>query len=178
MSTIFYHHSSESNEELDGCPLSCIIWLLCIEPFLGRIRENNDIRGIAISDNDLEIKLTAYANNFTVILHGSESSLRSVLTDFQEFSAGTGLRLNVDKAICAWIGLSRRRGSICSELNLKWLTRALIGSGRIHVLMGGAKAPPPLLRISGTNGWIGKIQTVFERSHRAAPDLVLLTSLT
>ena len=102
-----------------GCPLSCIIWLLCIEPLLDRIRENKDIRGIKVSDS--EIKLTAYADDLTVILDGSESSLRNVLTDFDEFSAGSGLRLNVDKTICAWIGLSRRRGPICSELNLKWL---------------------------------------------------------
>ena len=35
---------------------------------------------------------------------------------------------------------------------------------------GGPKGSP--LRISGTNSWIGKIQTAFERSHRGAPDLV------
>ena len=40
---------------------------------------------------------------------------------------------------------------------------------------GGTKGP---LRISGTNSWIGKIQTAFERSHRVAPDLEPLTSLT
>ena len=41
---------------------------------------------------------------------------------------------------------------------------------------GGGKGLP--LRISGTNSWIGKTQTAFERSHRVDPELVPLTSLT
>ena len=56
------------------------------------------------------------------------------------------------------------------------LTRALMGCGELQVLIGGAQRAP--LRFSGTNSWIGKIQTAFERSHRGAPDLVPLTSLT
>ena len=103
-----------------GCPLSCSIWLLCMEPLLRRIRAYDAIRGIKISET--EIKLSAYADDLTVILDGSEQSLRNVVTLFNEFSAVTGLHLNVDKTTCAWIGsVWNKAAPICQELNLQWL---------------------------------------------------------
>ena len=57
------------------------------------------------------------------------------------------------------------------------LTRALIGVWQVTGPEGGGGAKGPLL-ISGTNSWVGKIQTEFERSHRVTPELVPLTSLT
>ena len=103
-----------------GCPLSCLIWLLCMEPLLVRMREDSNIQGIKIADS--EIKLSAYADDLTVILDGSESSLRNAVSVFTDFTVSTGLRLNTSKTTCMWIGSARReRIQICRALNLKWL---------------------------------------------------------
>ena len=105
-----------------GCPLSCLIWLLCMEPLLRKIRATEGIKGMHISER--EIKLSAYADDLTVVLDGSESSLRNVVNLFNEFRKATGLQLNVGKTICSWIG-SARHGCdpICQDLNLQWLNR-------------------------------------------------------
>ena len=103
-----------------GCPLSCLIWLLCMEPLLVRMRANTNIKGLTISDS--EIKLSAYADDLTVILDGSDSSLRNAVSVFTEFSVCTGLRLNTNKTTCMWIGSARReRIQICPDLNFKWV---------------------------------------------------------
>ena len=102
-----------------GCPLSCLIWLLCMEPLLNRIRKTDAIRGITVSET--EIKLSAYADDLTLILDGSEPSLRNVITVFDDFNTATGLKLNMSKTICTWIGRVRYLPPICQDLNMQWL---------------------------------------------------------
>ena len=56
---------------------------------------------------------------------------------------------------------------------IRILTRALMGSGELHVLMGGgAKAP---LRIFNSKGRRVKIQTALEISGRTQQDTIMLT---
>ena len=103
-----------------GCPLSCLIWLLCMEPLLRRIRSTEDIRGVKISET--EMKVSAYADDLTVVLDGTEGSLRSTMIVLNEFRAVTGLHLNLEKTICTWIGSAGRDSSpLCQELSLRWL---------------------------------------------------------
>ena len=66
--------------------------------------------------------MSAYADDLTVILDGSDSSLRNAVSVFTEFSVCTGLRLDTNKTTCMWIGSARRkRIQICPDLNLKWV---------------------------------------------------------
>ena len=103
-----------------GCPLSCLICVLCMEPLLRKIRSDDGIRGMTVSHT--EIKLSAYADDLTVILDGSEASLRNAVAVFNDFREGTGLQLNVRKTMCTWIGSARQqRAPICPDVNLKWI---------------------------------------------------------
>ena len=54
------------------------------------------------------------------------------------------------------------------------LTRALMGSGEFHVLMGGGPKGP--LRIFKSKSRRVKIQTALERSCRTLQDTIMLTS--
>ena len=55
-----------------------------------------------------------------------------------------------------------------------YLTRALMGSGELRVLMGGwPKGPPP--RIFKSKSRRAKIQTALERSRRTLQDKIMLT---
>lgn len=103
-----------------GCPLSCLVWLLCMEPLLNRIRATNVIRGITLADK--ELKVSAYADDLTVILDGSERSLRNVIEVFHEFKAVSGLQLNMKKTTCTWIGsVGHHPPPICQDLKMQWL---------------------------------------------------------
>ena len=55
---------------------------------------------------------------------------------------------------------------------VKILTRALMGSGELHVLMRGPKGP---LRIFNNKSRRVKIQTALERSGRTLQDTIMLT---
>ena len=102
-----------------GCPLSCLIWLLCMEPLLNRIRRSEGIRGITVSETP--IKVSAYADDLTLILDGSEPSLRNAIAVFDDFQAATGLKLNMSKTTCTWIGGMRHFPPICQDLTMQWL---------------------------------------------------------
>ena len=53
------------------------------------------------------------------------------------------------------------------------LTRALMGSGELHVLMGGGPKPP--LRIFKSKSRRVKFQSALERSRRILQDTIMLT---
>ena len=66
------------------------------------IRENTNIKGISV--NNVEIKLSQYADDTTLILDGSRESLISSLAMLDEFSKVSGLRFNDKKTEALWIG--------------------------------------------------------------------------
>ena len=102
-----------------GCPLSCFLFILCIEPLLAAIRASEAIQGITIDQTD--IKVTAYADDVTVILDGSPVSLRACSTLFERFEKISGLHLNRNKTKPLWIGKNpAAREPICEDLNLDW----------------------------------------------------------
>ena len=57
-----------------GCPLSPYLFILSAEVLATAIRKNTSIKGISV--NDVEIKLSQYADDTTLILDGSDESLR------------------------------------------------------------------------------------------------------
>ena len=85
-----------------GCPLSCYLFLLALEPLLNQIRNDQKIAGVQIGENS--IKVSAYADDTTIILDGSQQSLVKVLNLFETFSLRSGLKLNMTKTKAFWIG--------------------------------------------------------------------------
>ena len=88
-----------------GDPASPYIFLLCVEIMGLMIRENRDITGIYLFGT--EYKLVQYADNTTIILDGSEKSLKSALSLVNQFSKFSGLKPNYNKTCCVKIGSIR-----------------------------------------------------------------------
>ena len=102
-----------------GCPLSPYLFMLSAEVLATAIRKNTSIKGISV--NDVEIKLSQYADDTTLILDGSAESLRSSLATFDNFSKVSGLRLNDKKTEALWIGASIGNDKILLPgKELKW----------------------------------------------------------
>ena len=74
-----------------GCPLSPYLFILSAEVLATAIRKNTNIKGISV--NNMEIKLSQYADDTTLILDGSRESLLSSLAMLDDFSKVSGLRL-------------------------------------------------------------------------------------
>ena len=107
-----------------GCPLSCYLFLLCLEPLLTEIRAAQNIAGVRIGN--FNIKVTAYADDVTVVLDGSETSLENCVALFEDFKIISGLQLNRHKTRPFWIGKNAdTERPICSHLDLFWETTPL-----------------------------------------------------
>ena len=102
-----------------GCPLSPYLFILSVEILekLGVLER--EIRGIKI--HDTELKLSQYADDTTLILDGSEQSLKISLSLIEAFGKISGLKLNDRKTEALWIDSQRNcKLKLCPEKNCQW----------------------------------------------------------
>ena len=103
-----------------GCPLSPYLFILSVETLANAIRKNKDIIGISINNN--QIKISQYADDTTLILDGSETSLLAFLTIIENFSKLSGLRLNNKKTKALWIGSNAGNVlRLCPDQPFQWI---------------------------------------------------------
>ena len=103
-----------------GDPLSPYLFIIAAEILAIAIRSNTDIHGIKLGNN--EIKLLQYADDTTGILR-DEASLGSLLQVLKSFEKVSGLKIDISKSECMWIGESRN----CKReiFGLKWPNRPI-----------------------------------------------------
>lgn len=83
------------------------------------IRNNKNIEGIVI--NDKEMKISLYADDVSLILNGSEKSLKESLNTLNRFSEISGLYINYEKTEVIWIGCRKFCSeSLCHHYYLEW----------------------------------------------------------
>ena len=102
-----------------GDPLSPYIFILCAEILAIKIRNNSNIKGIKVGDT--EFKISQYADDTSVVLDGSDTSLQETLNELSDFAKMSGLRVNFDKTQLVWIGLNKYSShSIKTKWKLSW----------------------------------------------------------
>ena len=89
-----------------GDPLSPYLFILVLEILFIQVRNNPLVKGFRISD--IEIKLSAFADDTTFFTRNKESlnRLLNIMRKFREFSS---LHANVKKREACWIGRSKFR---------------------------------------------------------------------
>ena len=97
-----------------GDPFSPYLFILCVEILSILIRQNKNISGIMI--NNIEYLVSQYSDDTTVLLDGTERSLRNTLTVFNRYASISGLHINIDKtkgslinsqhSICQYLGIT------------------------------------------------------------------------
>ena len=85
--------------------------MICAEFLATKIRKNKTIKGINI--NNIEFKISQYADDTSAMLDGTERYLNQTLEELSRFSKISGLNINFDKTQLVWI---------CSE---KFSTRSI-----------------------------------------------------
>ena len=102
-----------------GCPLSPYLFILSVEILAEAIRNKREIKGIKIQNT--EVKVRQYADDTTLILDGTEESVRASLLLIEAFGNISGLRLNNEKTEALWIGSKRNCDlKLCQEKKFKW----------------------------------------------------------
>ena len=92
-----------------GDPCSPYLYLICAEILSLMIRNNPDVKGIRI-DNE-ENLLSQFADDTTLFLDGSEKSFTEAVSILLKFSLISGLKINFEKSQIIWIG-SRKNCTI------------------------------------------------------------------
>ena len=102
-----------------GCPLSPYLFILAAEVMAKAIRNNKNIKGISV--NNQEVKISQYADDTTLILDGSLKSLSYSLDLLDDFGQVSGLKLNDRKTEALWIGSCIGNDQITlPSKNFKW----------------------------------------------------------
>ena len=102
-----------------GDPISPYLFILCAEILAARIRNNKKIKGIKI--DNVEFKLSQYADDTSAFLDGSKTSLEETLTELELFADISGLKINYDKTQVVWIGAKKYSAdSIKTRWKLSW----------------------------------------------------------
>ena len=84
-----------------GCPLSCLLFILVVEILAIKIHDSEHIKGIKIGDR--EHKIFQFADDTTCLLR-DEDSVEYLFDTVKEFTKYSGLRLNINKTILIWLG--------------------------------------------------------------------------
>lgn len=70
---------------------------------------------------NIELKVSAYADDTLVVMDGQGESLREAFRMLTEFRGVSGLKLNAQKTRAVWIGSNRHKlAGICPDLGLAW----------------------------------------------------------
>ena len=102
-----------------GCPLSAMLFIICIELMAIKIRQSKDVHGIELFAVDQQIKISQYADDNTIFVRDTES-VHAVLDIIEEFKNISGLSLNRIKTQAMWIG--RTKDNQDTPGGISWIT--------------------------------------------------------
>ena len=107
-----------------GCPLSCLLFILCVEIMSNQIRNNRNIKGIFI--NGVEHKIKQFADDCTCMVK-DVPSIYSLIESIKGFSLCSGLKLNAEKSLILFLGPWRNRSIKLGNMKIEKSTLQLLG---------------------------------------------------
>ena len=76
-----------------GCSLSPLLFVLCMEPFARKLRASSSICGLTVPGVGDEVKLIQYADDTTVVVT-NDGSVRNTFQLADRFCQASGSRIN------------------------------------------------------------------------------------
>ena len=81
-----------------GDALSCILFIMCMEPLIRNLKQNITIEPIVTVGLPIRIpKVYSYADDVTVVAKRTDRGIQGIFTEYEAFTKNTGLVLNADK---------------------------------------------------------------------------------
>ena len=112
------------------CPLSSLLFILCVEILAQKIRQNPKSTGIELPYS-CEAKLSQFADDTTLICKET-SSLRESMSVLGKFGDISGLKLNSKKTKALWIGSLKNNKSKPLEINVSTDPIKILGTYISH----------------------------------------------
>ena len=99
-----------------GCSLSPLLYVLCMEPFAQKIRTSPMIRGLHLPGSMNELRICQYADD-TNLFVSDITSVRHILILVELYELVSGAKLNKQKTFGMWLGKWKNRIDKPAELN-------------------------------------------------------------
>ena len=81
-----------------GDALSCILFIMCMEPLIRNIKANGTIREISSDQLPIRIpKVYSFADDISILAKNEIQGIRAIFNEYETFSKASGLYLNADK---------------------------------------------------------------------------------
>jgi hypothetical protein len=103
-----------------GCPVSGLLFILCVEMLAQTIRQDKNLRGLDIDAvGSKHAKITQYADDGTLYLN-NEIEMKEAIKIIQEFGDVAGTELNLEKCEGLWLGSTKYKQNKCTLFGVKW----------------------------------------------------------
>lgn len=109
---------SLSRSVRQGCPLSPLLYVLCLEPFAKKVQDDQNIKGIVVPGGQFECKMSLYADDNTTILTDN-SSLKHFFAHVNLFQKISGSKINYKKSNGLFIGKWKNRSD--HPVGISWV---------------------------------------------------------
>ena len=101
-----------------GCPLSPLLYVLCIEILAVSIRGSPDVTGVSLPGSQEEFKCSGYADDTTIAVT-TEASFPAVFELYTRYEQASGARLNRSKSQGIWLGAWKARTA--TPFGISWV---------------------------------------------------------
>jgi hypothetical protein len=91
-----------------GCSLSPLLYVLCLEPFVRKVCKDKDIEGLKLPGSPEQCKISVFADDITGILT-TDKSIKKCLYLINLFGKASGSKLNKNKTKGLWLGAWKDR---------------------------------------------------------------------
>ena len=101
-----------------GCTVSALIFILCVEVLAIKVRNSNSLHGFQFG-YEKPIKIAQYADDGILFLN-DRNEMCSALNILEIFGNLSGLILNLEKCEGLWLGRSKHLQIQCNLFGIKW----------------------------------------------------------
>ena len=110
-----------------GCPLSALLYILCLENLLEAIRQDENIKGTQLPGIPNK-KLLAYADDTTLFPENAKS-VDLILEKFKDFGQASGSKINIHKTKAMHVGTGQNP---CPKSDIEWVDSMKILGIKYH----------------------------------------------